>query len=94
MTPGAQVAATIELLENIWNNRILASKLVKNYFTQRRFAGSSDRRAIKNLVYAIIRHRKRLHWWFQYTENLSLFCPRTAVIGYFSLTKKFQTEKL
>ena len=40
MTPGAHVAATIELLEKIWDNRIRASKSVKKYFAQMRFAGS------------------------------------------------------
>ena len=94
MTPGARVTAAIELLDKIWGDPIPATNLIKRYFNQRRFAGSKDRRAIKKLVYAIIRHHQRLHWWFRQTENSSLFCPRTAVIAYFSIIKNFSTEPL
>jgi 16S rRNA (cytosine967-C5)-methyltransferase len=59
MTPGARAQAAIELLDEI----ILAAReggaaadtLIARYFKSRRYAGSKDRRAIRELVYRAIR---------------------------------------
>ena len=59
MTPPARTQAAIELLDAI----ILAAReggaaadtLIQRYFAQRRYAGSKDRRAVRELVYAAIR---------------------------------------
>jgi len=59
MTPSARVQAAIELLDAI----ILAAResgpaadtLIARYFAERRYAGSKDRRAVRELVYAAIR---------------------------------------
>ena len=59
MTPAARTQAAIELLDAI----ILAAReggaaadtLIARYFAQRRYAGSKDRRAVRELVYAAIR---------------------------------------
>ena len=59
MTPGARAQAAIELLDEI----ILAAReggaaadtLIARYFKTRRYAGSKDRRAIRELVYRAIR---------------------------------------
>ncbi|MDQ4419734.1 RsmB/NOP family class I SAM-dependent RNA methyltransferase [Sphingobium sp. DEHP117] len=59
MTPQARVQAAIELLDAI----IVAARvggaaadtLIARYFKERRYAGSKDRRAVRDLVYATIR---------------------------------------
>jgi len=63
MTPGAQVAAAIQLLEDIDKGRAPADDIVGNYFRRHRFAGSSDRGAISQHIYAVLRHRAGLDWW-------------------------------
>jgi 16S rRNA (cytosine967-C5)-methyltransferase len=59
MTPAARVQAAIELLDEV----IAAAKgagaaadtIIGNYFRTRRYAGSGDRRAVRELVYRAIR---------------------------------------
>lgn len=59
MTPSARLQAAIELLDGI----IVAARdagpaadtVVANYFKARRYAGSGDRRAVRDLVYRAIR---------------------------------------
>lgn len=59
MTPAARVQAAIELLDAIIDaapqNGAPADRLIANYFRQRRYAGSKDRRAVREIVYAAIR---------------------------------------
>lgn len=63
MTPGAQVQAAIELLDEIIvavrDGGAAADTLITRYFKQRRYAGSSDRRAVRELVYDVIRRYSR-----------------------------------
>ena len=63
MTPGAQVAAAIQLLDEIERGRAPADDIVASYFRRHRFAGSSDRGAISGHIYAVLRHRAALDWW-------------------------------
>lgn len=59
MTPAARVQAAIELLDAViaaaQADGAPADRLVSDYFRQRRYAGSKDRRAVRELVYAAIR---------------------------------------
>ncbi|MBD3728597.1 MAG: RsmB/NOP family class I SAM-dependent RNA methyltransferase [Sphingomonadales bacterium] len=59
MTPAARVQAAIELLDAIVDaargQGAPADRLVSDYFRTRRYAGSKDRRAVRELVYAAIR---------------------------------------
>jgi 16S rRNA (cytosine967-C5)-methyltransferase len=59
MTPAARVQAAIELLDAIVaaarDNGAPADRLIGDYFRARRYAGSKDRRAVRELVYAAIR---------------------------------------
>src|SRR6185437_233244 len=63
LTPGAQVAAAIQLLDEIERGRAPADDIVGGYFRRHRFAGSSDRAAISAHIYAVLRHRAALDWW-------------------------------
>jgi 16S rRNA (cytosine967-C5)-methyltransferase len=59
MTPGARVAAAIECLDAVAaaarEGGAAADTVVARYFTTRRYAGSKDRRAVRDLVFDVIR---------------------------------------
>jgi 16S rRNA (cytosine967-C5)-methyltransferase len=59
VTPQARVQAAIELLDTIIaaarDQGAAADTLIARYFTTRRYAGSKDRRAVRELVYDAIR---------------------------------------
>ncbi len=59
MTPAARIQASIELLDQIIDaaksEGAPADRLITAYFKQRRYAGSKDRRAVRELVYRAIR---------------------------------------
>jgi 16S rRNA (cytosine967-C5)-methyltransferase len=59
MTPAARAQAAIELLDAIVvsarDGGAAADTLIARYFKTRRYAGSKDRRAVRELVYAAIR---------------------------------------
>ena len=59
MTPAARTQAAIELLEAIVTSAneggAAADTLIARYFATRRYAGSKDRRAVRELVYLAIR---------------------------------------
>ena len=59
MTPAARVQAAIELLDGIVaaarESGAAADTLIARYFKTRRYAGSKDRRAVRELVYRAIR---------------------------------------
>ena len=59
MTPAARVQTAIELLDRIVEaaraKAAPADRILAEWFRSNRFAGSKDRRAIRELVYAAIR---------------------------------------
>ncbi|BBE35442.1 RsmB/NOP family class I SAM-dependent RNA methyltransferase [Sphingosinicella microcystinivorans] len=59
MTPAARVEAAITLLDEIIDaaagGGAAADTLIQRYFKTRRYAGSKDRRAVRDLVYRVIR---------------------------------------
>src|SRR3982750_4693863 len=59
MTPAARVQAAIEVLDEVLasarDDGPPADVLVTRYFKQRRYAGSKDRRAVRELVFRAIR---------------------------------------
>ena len=73
MTPGARVAATIELLDEIVSNAGRPADLIANaYFRARRFIGSGDRRAVSERVWSILRRYGQLRWWVERTNHPEL----------------------
>ena len=59
MTPAARLQAAIEVLDEVLasarNDGPPADSIVTRYFKQRRYAGSKDRRAVRELVFRAIR---------------------------------------
>jgi 16S rRNA (cytosine967-C5)-methyltransferase len=62
MTPGARVAAAIEVLGAIASQRRPAQEVLKDWGVAHRFAGSRDRAAIASLVYDALRVRASAAW--------------------------------
>ena len=60
MTPAARAQAAIEILDQVIasarDDGAPADALVSAYFKTRRYAGSKDRRAVRELVFRAIRH--------------------------------------
>ncbi len=70
MTPGARVAATIELLDEIVSHSERPADLVANaYFRLRRFIGGGDRRAVSERVWGLLRRWGQLRWWLERTGH-------------------------
>lgn len=84
MTPGAQIAAAIELLTTIhgkWDEGLAApaDALLGEYFRKRRFIGAKDKGFISRRVYTVLRHGASLQW---HVEQSGLpVSPRTLVIA-------------
>ena len=63
MTPGAQVAAAIDILAAIDPGERPADDVAADYFRRRRYIGAKDRAHIAGHVYIVLRHRQALDWW-------------------------------
>ncbi|WP_158744640.1 RsmB/NOP family class I SAM-dependent RNA methyltransferase [Acidisphaera sp. L21] len=66
MTPAARLAAAIELLVEVDTfPRRPADAVANEFFRNRRFIGSGDRRAVSERAWRILRTRRRLSWWLE-----------------------------
>src|SRR5215469_4639318 len=63
MTPGARVAAAIDILGAIDTAGPPADDAAALYFRRRRYIGAKDRVQVAGLVYGVLRHRAALDWW-------------------------------
>jgi 16S rRNA (cytosine967-C5)-methyltransferase len=60
MRPGAQIAAAIELFDEVLNRHRPAANALADWGKAHRFAGSGDRAAIGNLLYDALRRKRSL----------------------------------
>jgi len=66
VTPGARIAASMELLDEITGRRERPADLVANaFFRSRRFIGSGDRRAVADRVWSLLRRYGQVAWWLE-----------------------------
>jgi 16S rRNA (cytosine967-C5)-methyltransferase len=63
LTPGARIAAAIDILAAIDEGERPADAIAADYFRRRRYIGAKDRAQISTHVYAVLRHRAALDWW-------------------------------
>jgi 16S rRNA (cytosine967-C5)-methyltransferase len=63
VTPGARVAAAIDILSAIDAGGRPADDIAADYFRRRRYIGAKDRVQVAAHVYAVLRHRAVLDWW-------------------------------
>ena len=75
MTPAARLQMTIEILEGLGQTAQPADRFLKAWFRSRRFAGSKDRRAIAQQVFAV--QRRRAH----FAHRMASDSPRALVIA-------------
>ncbi len=57
MTPGARIKAATEILEHLARTNEPADRYLKSWGSRNRFAGSKDRRFLRELTYDALRHR-------------------------------------
>src|SRR6201995_884662 len=81
MTPGARIAAAIEVLAGIGTERRPAADVLKAWGLAHRFAGSGDRAAIAGLVYDALR-RKASAAWLMGEDT-----PRAVLLGMLRLER-------
>jgi len=65
LTPGARLAAAIDILSTIDTGNHPADDVAADYFRRRRYIGAKDRARIAGHVYGVLRHRAALDWWVQ-----------------------------
>lgn len=87
MTPGARIAAAIEVMADIETRRRPAPDALKDWGLAHRFAGSKDRAAIASLVYDCLRRRQSAG--FVMGEG-----PRATVIGMLALERGLNCEEI
>jgi 16S rRNA (cytosine967-C5)-methyltransferase len=75
MTPSARLQAAMDILAGLDGTQAPADRFIKEWFRERRFAGSGDRREIGELVFRILRHRFSLAW------RMATGSPRALVIA-------------
>jgi 16S rRNA (cytosine967-C5)-methyltransferase len=64
MTPAARIAAAIELLTGVESAPTRpADGIANDFFRSRRYIGASDRRAVSERAWGVLRARRRLEWW-------------------------------
>jgi 16S rRNA (cytosine967-C5)-methyltransferase len=66
MKPASRVQAIIEILTEVLKDKTPSDVILDNYFKQRRYIGSKDRRFISDNVWKIIRNRTK---YTQMLEN-------------------------
>ncbi len=89
MTPAGQLASIIELLEKIqMQPQKPADAVMQSYFRNRRYIGSSDRRAIGDNVYGVLRHCHGIQ------NALTVVTPRLLVFGYYLLVKELPLNEV
>ncbi|MFQ5534782.1 MAG: RsmB/NOP family class I SAM-dependent RNA methyltransferase [Sphingomonadales bacterium] len=85
MKPAARIQTTIDLLGAIEAETLSlglpADRVVRNFFRERRFAGSKDRAAITGLAYEVLRHKARLMWRVGQVDGALKTRPRALVIA-------------
>jgi 16S rRNA (cytosine967-C5)-methyltransferase len=63
VTPGARIAAAIDILAGVEAGERPADDIAADYFRRRRYIGAKDRAQVSAHVYGVLRHRAALDWW-------------------------------
>jgi 16S rRNA (cytosine967-C5)-methyltransferase len=90
LTPGAQVAAAIDILAAIDIGQRPADDVAADYFRHRRYIGAKDRACIAGRVYTALRHRPALEWWI--AKHPVDIGPRSRVLAALVLTEGWRPE--
>jgi 16S rRNA (cytosine967-C5)-methyltransferase len=94
VTPGARIAATMDLLAAITDRAERPADGVANaFFRARRYIGGGDRRAVSDRAWAILRHFGQLMWWLDKTRHPDR-SARAIVAADLMLVDGFTLEQL
>lgn len=86
MTPEGRLAAAIDLLHAVLDQpRRPADAIAADFFRARRYIGGSDRRAVSDLAWGVLRQRLRLEWWL--AEVGARITPRLLVLAHLILVE-------
>ena len=88
MTPGARLAAAIEIIGDIDQHRRPAPDVLKLWGLTHRFAGSGDRAAISGLVYDALRRRASSAWL------MGEATPRAILLGMLKRERNLDIEAI
>lgn len=69
MTPAARIAAAIELLDLVLSADRPADAVANEFFRARRFIGSTDRRAVSERAWGVLRGYRRLSWRLHHADG-------------------------
>jgi 16S rRNA (cytosine967-C5)-methyltransferase len=93
LTPGAQVAAAIDILGEIETAARPADDAAADYFRRRRYIGAKDRAQIAGHVYAVLRHRAALDWWIERSgRGVVKIAARSRVLAGLVLAEGWRPE--
>ena len=92
MTPGAQVAAAIDILAAVDTGEHPAEEVAADYFRRRRYIGAKDRAQIADHVYSVLRHRAALDWWS--VKHAVEIGSRTRVLAALVLAEGWRPESV
>jgi 16S rRNA (cytosine967-C5)-methyltransferase len=88
MTPGARLAAAVEVLAEIRSRRRPASEALKDWGLSHRFAGSADRAAIAGLVFDALRRQASS------AHVMGEESPRAVLLGMLRLERKLNAAAI
>jgi 16S rRNA (cytosine967-C5)-methyltransferase len=95
VTPGAQIAAAIDILAAIDSGGRPADDVAADYFRRRRYIGAKDRGRVAAYVYAVLRHRAVLDWWIARASGNEIAPDaRRRVIAALLLIDKWPPEEV
>jgi 16S rRNA (cytosine967-C5)-methyltransferase len=87
VTPEGRLAAAIDLLHEVAvQPRRPADAIGAEFFRARRYIGGSDRRAVSDFAWGVLRQRLRLEWWISQTG--ARVTPRLLALAHLSLAEK------
>jgi len=92
LTPGAQLAAAVDILSVIDTGEHPADEIAADYFRRRRYIGAKDRGSIAGHVYAVLRHRAALDWWIQ--KHRAQIGSRTRLLTALVLIEGWRPETI
>lgn len=93
MTPAARIAASIEILSEIGRGDSPADAVLTEWFRGHRFAGSGDRRAIREAVYRDVRKGALLRWAVAAVGG-AVDDPRTRTLADLALHRADEIDRL
>jgi 16S rRNA (cytosine967-C5)-methyltransferase len=95
MTPGARIAAAIDILSALDAGERPADDTAADYFRRRRYIGSKDRTQISAHLYAVLRHRAEIDWWIARASKGEVAPnPRSRTFAALLLTEQWKSDDI